>query len=214
MYQLAVFRSNGKIGRELLAKKTADVVLELASAVCHRWGKSPGPRVSPMSKSLALLCLGCLLAGALAGCNDDEPRAKPEHVEKRSGMAPIAKSDWLTREDDVKPEVWLIEHQAKSGAAPASDEGHVRLALDEAAQKFRDSPRMIANRAVQLQNMLKAEGQDETAIALITGLNGAIASGRIESFGAAGEKYYNMRKSGLSSEQALTSLSKLYGTRS
>jgi hypothetical protein len=167
-----------------------------------------------MSRPLALLCFGCLFAGALAGCNDDEPRATPEHVEKRSGMAPIAKSDWLTRDDDVKPEVWLIEHMAKAGAPRSSDEGHVRHALDEAAQKFRDSPRMIANRAVQLQNMLKADGQNETAIALITGLNGAIASGRIESFGAAGEKYYNMRKSGLSSEQALTSLSKLYGTRS
>ena len=72
---------------------------------------------------------------------------------------------------------------------------------------------MIANRAVQLEDMLKSEGGGESAIFLIDRLNGAIAPGRIESFGAAGQQYYNMRRAGLTGEQALDALSKRYGTR-
>lgn len=70
---------------------------------------------------------------------------------------------------------------------------------------------MIANRAVQLEQMLKEEGGDETAVMLIGELTRVIAPGHIESFGAAGHQYYNMRKGGFSSERALAELSKLYG---
>jgi len=74
---------------------------------------------------------------------------------------------------------------------------------------------MIANRAVQLETMLKNAGGTETAILLIARLTDAIAGpGRIESFGAAGQQYYNLRQAGMSGEQALGELSRRYGPRS
>jgi len=112
------------------------------------------------------------------------------------------------------PEVWLIAHESKAvDASSVGDPRVVRRSLAEASTKFNDTPRMIANRAVQLEKMLKGEGVEENAIILINRLNDAIAPGRIESFGAAVEKYYNMRKAGMSSDQALDTLSKRYGSR-
>lgn len=167
-----------------------------------------------MLKLLSVLVLSTGLGLALFGCSDEQP--SQQHVEKRSGLAKIGTSDWLMPQDDVQPEDWLIAHEAKHGFAMSSirDPREVRRALNEASEKFHDSPRMIANRAVQLEGMLKEEGGDETAIVLISGLNGAVSANRIESFGAAGQQYYNMRKAGFTGEQALDALSKRYGSRS
>ncbi|MFT3731900.1 MAG: hypothetical protein QM780_10860 [Hyphomicrobium sp.] len=130
-------------------------------------------------------------------------------------MEKVSESTWLTEQDDIKPEVWLIEHETRNGAKQSeTDMNELRRSLIEASAKFHDSPRMIANRAVQLEDMLKEEGGDETAIVLISRLNDAIAPNRIESFGAAGQQYYNMRKAGFTGEQALDALTKRYGSRS
>ncbi len=167
-----------------------------------------------MIKSLSISALLIGLALGLFGCSDEQPTQ--QHTEKRSGLTKIGTSEWLMPQDDVQPEDWLIAHEAKDSSTPASirDPGEVRRALIEASEKFHDTPRMIANRAVQLEGMLKEEGGGETAIVLISGLNGAVAANRIESFGAAGQQYYNMRKAGFTGEQALDALSKRYGSRS
>jgi hypothetical protein len=167
-----------------------------------------------MLKLLSVLVLSTGLVFALFGCSDEQP--SQQRVEKRSGLAKFGTSDWLMPQDDVQPEDWLIAHEAKHGFAISSisDPRDVRRALNEASEKFHDSPRMIANRAVQLEGMLKEEGGGETAIVLISGLNRAVSANRIESFGAAGQQYYNMRKAGFTGEQALDALSKRYGSRS
>ncbi len=116
-------------------------------------------------------------------------------------------------QDETAPGDWLIAREMKSGAKLApGDADQLRRSLVEASARFKDTPRMIANRAVQLEQMLKDQGSNETASVLIGGLTRAIAPGRIESFGAAGQQYYNMRKAGLSSERAFDELSKRYGT--
>lgn len=165
-----------------------------------------------MSKNYQRLALAALTAIGLCGC--DEEKLPERHAEQRSGLAEVGQQKWLTPQDEVQPEVWLLAHEAKVSSAPASEDPKaVRRTLAEASAKFNDTPRMIANRAVQLEEMLKSEGANESAIILISRLNGAIAPGRIESFGAAGQQYYNMRKAGLSEAQAIDALSERYGSR-
>ncbi len=165
-----------------------------------------------MFKFSAALSLSIVLGSGLCGCSDEQQPQRP--AERRSGLATVGQADWLTAQDDVRPEVWLIAHESKAAeTSPAGDPGVVRRSLADASATFNDTPRMIANRAVQLEKMLKSEGVEENAIILISRLNDAIAPGRIESFGAAVEKYYNMRKAGMSSDQAVDALSKRYGSR-
>ncbi|CAA2137885.1 hypothetical protein [Hyphomicrobium sp. ghe19] len=155
---------------------------------------------------------GLILALLLFGCGDEPPRQ--QSTEKRSGLTKPHKIEWLTAQDDISPETWLIEREANSGATLTRDEvGNLHQLLANASNTFTDSPRMVANRAVQLEAMLKAEGGDETAVSLIGRLTGVVAPGRIESFGAAGQQYFNMRKAGFSGQQALDELSKRYGSR-
>ncbi len=117
-------------------------------------------------------------------------------------------------QDDEPPEIWLAGHEEKAGVKLSSGEtAELRRSLAAASARFKESPRMVANHAAQLEEMLRAEGGDETAVALISTLTGVVAVGRIESFGAAGQQYYNMRKAGFSSRQALDELSKRYGSR-
>ncbi|WP_414461649.1 hypothetical protein RLW55_02140 [Hyphomicrobium sp. B1] len=166
-----------------------------------------------MTHRLSIFALALVIAAGLNGCSDEQPTQ--HQAEHRSGLTKVGTKSWLTEQDDVRPEIWLIEHETKSdGKVAASKSGEVRRALIEASEKFNDSPRMVANRAVQLEDMLKGAGGDETAISLITMLNNAIAANRIESFGAAGQQYYNLRKAGFTGEQALDALSKRYGSRS
>jgi hypothetical protein len=165
-----------------------------------------------MNKLFYLSALSLFLVAGLNGCGEEQP---PQHrAEQRSGLAKVGEAKWLSEQDDVKPEDWLIEHETKIGSGTAADTVDVRRSLIAASEKFHDSPRMIANRAVQLEDMLKSEGGDETAIVLISKLTGIIGSNRIESFGAAGQQYYNLRKSGFTGEQALDALSKRYGSPS
>ncbi|CCB63718.1 hypothetical protein [Hyphomicrobium sp. MC1] len=166
-----------------------------------------------MTHRLSIFALALVIAAGLNGCSEEQPTQR--QAEQRSGLTKVGTKSWLTEQDDVKPEIWLIEHEAKSdGKVAAPKSGEVRRALIEASEKFNDSPRMVANRAVQLEDMLKGAGGDETAISLITMLNNAIAANRIESFGAAGQQYYNLRKAGFTGEEALDALSKRYGSRS
>lgn len=154
--------------------------------------------------------LGIIFALLLSGCGDEQPRQQSS--EKRSGLTKVEQTEWLSMQDETAPGDWLIAREMKSGVKLApGDADQLRQSLAEASAKFKDSPRMIANRAVQLERMLKDEGGNETAIVLIGGLTRVVAPGRIESFGAAGQQYYNMRKAGLNSDRAFAELSKRYG---
>ncbi|MBS0252990.1 MAG: hypothetical protein JSR78_18180 [Proteobacteria bacterium] len=167
-----------------------------------------------MTKWFFISALTLVIVVGLSGCSNEQP-TQP-HAEQRSGLTKVAAKSWLTEQDDVKPEVWLIEHEAKDadGKTTTQKSGEIRRILIEASEKFHDTPRMIANRAVQLEDMLKDEGGAETAINLITMLNSAVAPNRIESFGAAGQQYYNLRKAGFTGDEALDALSRRYGSRS
>ena len=69
---------------------------------------------------------------------------------------------------------------------------------------------MIANRAVQLEGMLKEKGISEPAPELIQSLSQAAGtSGNVrtyEGFGAMCQKYFILRQQGLAREQALAQI--------
>lgn len=89
--------------------------------------------------------------------------------------------------------------------------------LEEAARQFRESPRMIANRAVQLEEMLSETGVTEPlelATELIEKLSFLTTNEpQAESFGALCQHYFNLRLAGLGRDEALADLKRRYGTR-
>lgn len=77
---------------------------------------------------------------------------------------------------------------------------------------YRESERMIANRAVQLSDMLGAIGIDESASTVLDELLRVADGARMdEGFGAVAQHYYNLRASEVSREEALETLKSRYG---
>ena len=142
-----------------------------------------------------------------AGCDDD---AQPE----ATASAPLSQGPsvqhltWLDERDDTTPERWLASRAAKSDLAendPAV--AAMRDSLAAAATRFRDKPRMIANRAVQLEEMLAKEGIAEPAPELVSVLTSAAESALpLEGFGAMCQHYFYLRKQGLDRDAALDQL--------
>jgi hypothetical protein len=163
-----------------------------------------------------LRVIACIVLSLIAtGCSEEQPRH--EQAEARSGLSKDdANESWLAARDDTEPDAWLIEREKAMGAdISAQDAKALRQTLTKASAHFKETPRMIANRALQLETMLKPEGERETAVSLISRLTDAIGEpSRIDGFGAAGQQYYNLRKTGLSSEKAISELSKRYAPRS
>lgn len=156
-----------------------------------------------------VLAVSPVLLAALAGCSE-EPSEPPRNTAERSGLTKDNdKAAWLGVHDDDVPEEWLIARDGKA----LTDAKSLRTELAKAAYIFKESDRMIANRAVQLEGMLKAIGGQESAIGLITQLTEA-ADGEIhsEGFGAIGQHYVNLRRTGLNQQQALSEIMKRYGS--
>ncbi|MBY0558767.1 hypothetical protein [Hyphomicrobium sp.] len=176
-----------------------------------RWIQSALKTAIIVKSTRTILTLsGFIFSLLLSGCGDEQPRQ--QSGEKRSGLIKAEQTDWLSMQDETAPGDWLLAREMKSGAKLVpGDADKLRQSLADASARFKDSPRMVANRAVQLEKMLREEGGDETAVLLISGLTKAFLPGRIASFGAAGEQYYNMRKAGFTSERAFHELSKRYG---
>jgi len=147
----------------------------------------------------------------LAGCGEEpveEVTAPPAPV---TSTPPSSHSlDWLRQTDPVAPEQWLASRQAgRDLDLYDPDVGNMRRTLEVAALRFRDHPRMIANRAVQLEEMLKEKDIDETAPAIIVTLCEVPGDKRyLESFAALTQQYYNLRMEGLGREQAIEALKK------
>lgn len=116
-----------------------------------------------------------------------------------------AHSIWLGAHDPAPPAPWLIAHLPGPARANDATPEAVTDLLQTAAERYRESPRMIANRAVQLQTMLAEEGLDEDAVSLLRLLARLPPANRV-SFSADCQHYYNLRVQGLDREQALARL--------
>lgn len=117
--------------------------------------------------------------------------------------------DWLTPTDGTDPARWLAGREAGRPLPPdAAEVAGLRASLDRARSGFVEDRRMIANRTVQLGQMLAEIGKPEPYRGLIDGL-GAVASlrGRHKSlYGEMCQHYYNTRAQGADHATALARL--------
>ncbi len=155
---------------------------------------------------LPLLAAGLLL---LAGCEDTAPpeTATTQQIPKRPELPRIK---WLDAHSEIMPEQWLASREAKTDL-DENDPAVValRTKLKDAARRFGDAARMIANRAVQLEEMLAEEGISEHAPELIDCLSSAATRSRQrEGFGSLTQHYFNLRKTGVDRDAALEQLKK------
>ena len=115
--------------------------------------------------------------------------------------------DWLSPTDGTDPARWLAGREAGHPLpADAAAVRELRESLDGARSAFVEDKRMIANRTVQLGQMLSEIGKTESYRGLIDGL-GAVASvrGRHKSlYGEMCQHYYNTRVQGADHATALT----------
>jgi hypothetical protein len=150
-----------------------------------------------------------LLALLAAGCDEAvEPTiAPPAAIEAPKGPA-LARIKWLDQHDNIAPEQWLASREAGADLTAADPAvAAMRTTLAEAAKRFSDPPRMIANRAVQLESMLAAKGITEHAPELIRSLTAAVTGVQaVEGFGTTCQHYFILRQQGLNRDAALGQL--------
>lgn len=164
-----------------------------------------------------MLCgpaVGAALLAALLflpGCEDENLPAAETTAPQAAKSPQLPRLKWLDAHSAITPEQWLASREAKvdldeNDAAVAA----LRIKLNEAARRFGDPARMIANRAVQLEEMLAEEGIDESAPELIEALSTAATESRMrEGFGSLSQHYFNLRKQGVEREAALQQLKKV-----
>jgi hypothetical protein len=152
------------------------------------------------------LTLIAALALTLGACGDEAAH------DTESAPAPVAAQGeslnalaWLKQTHAIAPEHWLASREAgRSLDMYDPSVGDMRRVLETAAMRFRDHPRMIANRAVQLEGMLQEKGIEESAPRIITNLSQIPGRTRyVESFAALTQQYFNLRMEGRSRGQAI-----------
>ncbi len=181
----------------------------------NRAGLVPRAAIAGKLSRIAMLALlGSLTSVLATGCDDDAalPDVSTSPIGGQVESAPpLWRLKWLGERDTVTPERWLASREAKADLVdgdPAVMAMHDTLTI--AAQRFRDKPRMIANRAVQLEAMLAEAGINESASEIIHTLTLTTAGGAgIAGFGSICQYYYNLRKQGLGRDAALARLKEM-----
>lgn len=155
-------------------------------------------------------CLVLLAPGACDRGSDERADARAD--EAGAVVATTAEGTlpaWLAPTDGTDPARWLAGREA--GKALPADDPRVRAmatALAGARDGFIEDPRMIANRTVQLGQMLAEAGTGEGYGAILDGLGGIAAErGRRKSlYGEMCQHYYNARMQGADHAAALARL--------
>lgn len=166
----------------------------------------------PMVSMVAIISLA-----TVSGCSDETDSVAPEGEKVVTSEKQRHDSDaWLRLLDDQDPVDWLIEHENRVGIDVVEERRkEIETSLMRAKKLFGESPRMIVNRAVQLEAMLAEMGDRETAVDLIVTLTDSLSErGRIDGFGAYAQQYYSLRKQGLSGVESIGLLKSRYGARS
>jgi hypothetical protein len=153
------------------------------------------------------MCLAVAsVALTLSACSDD-PQSKtatPVPVETKPAIHRMTR---LGKLDHIEPERWLASREAgRDLPLPDPAVAKMRQTLRSAERNFREFPRMIANRAVQLENMLGG-AKGELAPDLIARLSHVAGNERyVDSFGSVCQQYFHLRSQGMTPEAAIESL--------
>lgn len=161
---------------------------------------------------LALACCICL---ALAGCGDDTPQSSErQHAISENSGAQHAR--WLELSSPISPAQWLTSRgEAKGRDHSDSEVQRVAMQLVEAHKRYRESERMIANRSVQVSEMLSQIGINESPVRILDDLTSIGAEvGQTEGFGAISQYYFNLRAASVSRGEAISTLQTRYGSKS
>lgn len=161
--------------------------------------------------SMCGLVLGVVLLG---GCDDDDGAAARK--ESTASSTPAQGQTWLQPGDKQSPAQWMVSRSLPQ-AKPLDDPEVRRVAsvLASANALYRESERMIANRAVQLEGMLKDVGISEPAADILSDLTTVAGEvGQTEGFGALSQHYFNLRTNNIGRGEALAVLKSRYGRRS
>lgn len=171
--------------------------------------------MSPLLPAVAArrsrLLLVALTALCLAGCDDESATATRTPVPQEDERSVYSQITWLDAGSPITPAQWLASRAAKT-ELPQNDPRveAARTELGLAAHRFGDEPRMIANRAVQLEGMLAKRGIHETAPEIIEALLPvAETSGALQGFGALCQQYFNLRQQGIGRKAAVERLQDL-----
>lgn len=180
---------------------------------------TPGParillnrrRVSARHLWGVLLALQTLAA---SGCSDaEEPQGAP--ASETAATLNHQTLKWLEINSHITPEQWLASrHEPALRPADDPEVQRIRVLLQDAHRLYRESTRMIANRAVQVEVALKEHGAEDTAVALLTDISTLAGEvGQTEGFGAICHHYLNMRVNGLDRSTVIATLKDRYGKR-
>lgn len=177
----------------------------------QRSGSTPAHTRSKRALMLALCIMSCT---SLAACSDDVPQS----AERRTSDGGVKSHQvkWLELSSEISPAQWLA---SRGEDAPRSlhDAEVKRIAalLVEAHKRYRESERMIANRSVQVEDMLQKIGYTETATDILEDLSGiATEVGQTEGYGSISQYYFNLRAAQSSRAETLTTLKARYGSKS
>ena len=158
---------------------------------------------------LVALLLGTI---GLGGCGDE-----PATTQTRTAGGSNAphKVKWLEVSSPLSPAQWLVSKR-DDRLKPAND-ADVRIVaerLSVANARYRESERMIANRAAQLSDMLAPLGIIESPISILDDLTSIAGEvGQTEGFGAISQHYFNLRVAQVERGEALAVLKARYGPR-
>jgi len=156
---------------------------------------------------VAPICGAMCLVAAVAACDEAEEsvRAPPPVVASDAAVAGVA---WLDLTDETRPEVWLASREAGRAMTPDDPAAADYLVLlQDAASRFNETPRMIANRTVQLEAMLGERGIDEDTRRILTGfLAVATKDAARRDYGSMCHHYFNLRSTGVDRPAALAAL--------
>lgn len=160
---------------------------------------------SPATKLLGALGMAVTLLG---GCNDQVQTVHSKSETMTQSVEAIAGKRWLDVNDPTRPELWLASREARADLPPSAPQVEdFRDLLALARRRYVETPRMIANRTVQLEEMLAARGIGETARLALEGLiTIREENGDRRSFGEAVQHYFNIRQLAPNRDQALRSL--------
>jgi hypothetical protein len=163
-----------------------------------------------------VLAVAVLAALAASGCGDDTPRSAARDTGAPAVDGAPHQARWLELSNPLSPAQWMASRGAPA-PKPHHDPEVRRLVelLAAAHARYRESERMIANRAVQLSDMLRPLGIEESPGAILDDLVGVAGEiGQTEGFGAVSQHYFNLRAANLARPDALATLKARYGSRS
>lgn len=147
-----------------------------------------------LSRGGLTLALAAMLA--LSGCYEEEDETLPASTQgqEETGVIP---DTWLDVGDGEAPLAFIAR-------VTGEEAGQLAPLLSQAARRYRESPRMIANRVVQLQAEIRQRGEaDISAVSLLQALTAGDRTPHGGSLGAVVQYYRVSRLQGADHAQAL-----------